>query len=147
MNWLLLFLLLLIPSVTFAHSGTGHWVNQTAPDAYYDCHDCPAPSIGAKPSKEQFVAQLAKLTCLTVAVTPTSIVVQWQAPAKHSVTDWVAIYVETAPDTQFGPWQYIPAGAEGTITLPKPASGRYQVRYLVNDGFQRAAVSEPFEVP
>jgi glucose/arabinose dehydrogenase len=84
----------------------------------------------------------------TVAATPTTvnagapITVNWTAPAGHSGSDWIAIYSVGAPNTAYGAWSYTGTATSGTMTFTAPsASGQYEIRYLLNNGYTAAATS------
>jgi hypothetical protein len=89
------------------------------------------------------------LSASPTTVSPGSaITVSWSAPVSHSVTDWVGLFIVGAADTNFIAWQYIGAAASGTITFTSPSqSGQYELRYFLNDGFTRAAISNQVTVP
>ena len=96
----------------------------------------------------------------SVAVTPTSAAVGTPLSAAVSggpgnPTDWVALYLDTAPDTTYVDWCYL----NGTKTAPAtgitnatlncftvPASGRYQVRLFLNNTVTKVATSNTITV-
>ena len=97
-----------------------------------------------------FAPAIASAATYTVSVTPTTvtpggtITVNWAAPSNHSTTDWVSVYSQGTPNTSYNNWEYVPAGTNGTLTLTAPtATGTYEVRYLLNNGYTDAAKSSP----
>ena len=97
-----------------------------------------------------FAPVIASAATYTVSATPTTVTpggtvtVNWAAPSNHSTTDWVSVYSPGAPNTSYNDWKYVPAGTNGTLTLTAPtATGTYEVRYLLNDGYTDAAKSSP----
>ena len=76
-----------------------------------------------------------------------TIAVSWAAPAGHSATDWVGLYRAGASDYDFLAWQYAGGAGSGLMSFAAPAEpGRYELRYFLNDGFERAATSNAVEV-
>jgi lysophospholipase L1-like esterase len=70
------------------------------------------------------------------------VTVTWTASSGRSAKDWVAMAVAGAPDTAYLKWQWVPAGTNGTLTFVIDsglATGSYELRYFINDTFQKAA--------
>jgi hypothetical protein len=74
----------------------------------------------------------------------------------RNATDWVGLYLDTAPDTAFVDWCYLngmkTAPATGvtsaTVTcFTAPASRRYQVRLFSNNTVTKVATSNTITVP
>jgi hypothetical protein len=86
-------------------------------------------------------------TPFAVSVDPTAaqpgspIVVSWSAPDTRSEHDWVAIYPAGGDSSNYteGLWAYTDGTATGSVTLAAPAAGAYDVRYLLNDGYEAVA--------
>jgi len=81
---------------------------------------------------------------LQVTTGPSSITVNWTAPAKPNPKDWVGLYLSSSTDRQFMGgnegtyWVYTKGASKGTFTTTPPANGTYNFRYLVNDSFTSA---------
>jgi hypothetical protein len=72
-----------------------------------------------------------------------SITVDWQAPAGHCDTDWVALYPDD-PNSGFLTWQYVGSELSGALTFTAPlTAGSYEFRYLLCNGSNVAVTSEP----
>ena len=68
--------------------------------------------------------------------------VSWTAPSGRPVKDWVALYVTGANNTTHLSWVYTQGATSGTFTPTAPATiGTYEFRYLLNDGYNSATVS------
>jgi hypothetical protein len=76
-----------------------------------------------------------------------TITIHWQAPDKHNPYDWVGLYTAGASNTSYIQWEYVPFGTSGSLTFTAPnADGTYEFRYLLNNGYTSAAVSNRFVV-
>jgi len=73
-----------------------------------------------------------------------------------NATDWVGLYLETAPDTTYVDWCFLngmktvpsPGVTNATVScFTVPASGRYQVRLFSNNTFTRVTTSNTITVP
>ena len=68
----------------------------------------------------------------------------------NGVYDWVALAVVGAPATSYLQWAYVSAltGNPKTwnITMPT-ASGQYEIRYFLNNGYTEAATSPTITIP
>ncbi len=98
----------------------------------------------------------------TLTATPSSVVrgasvtATWSGIAGPTGTDWVGVFLSTAPDSTFVNWRYVNcsqtaggAVAAGNCAIPVPAStapGTYQLRLFRNDGFVKIATSGNFTV-
>jgi YD repeat-containing protein len=68
--------------------------------------------------------------------------VSWTAPSGRPVKDWVALYVTGANNSTHLSWVYTQGATSGTFTPTAPATiGTYEFRYLLNDGYNSATVS------
>lgn len=57
-------------------------------------------------------------------------------------TDWLALYAEGADNRKYGPWAYVADESGGTVTLAAPKEpGIYEIRYLLDNGYEAVAVS------
>ncbi|HEV2764975.1 MAG TPA: hypothetical protein VGV38_18475, partial [Pyrinomonadaceae bacterium] len=88
---------------------------------------------------------------LTASPSPVSpgapIQVNWTAPAGHSTLDWVGLYRVGAPDNSYIAYQYADSSTSGQMTFIAPSEeGQYEFRMFVNDGWTRAATSNPVTV-
>lgn len=78
------------------------------------------------------------------------VTVSWVAPANHSTTDWIGLFNPTAADNEVLSFKYVgSAGAtSGTMTFNLGTGTGYgrkfEVRYFVNNTYQRAAVDAFF---
>ena len=76
-----------------------------------------------------------------------SITASWTAPAGRPATDWIGLYVVGAPSTDFISWGYTNGATSGSMPFTAPSqTGQYEFRYLLNDGYTAAAVSNPVSV-
>ena len=72
--------------------------------------------------------------------------VNWTAPT-GSPLDWIALFRIGAPNTSYDYYKYTNGAASGTLTLIAPMqAGEYEVRYLLNDGYDDVARSGPVTV-
>ena len=75
--------------------------------------------------------------------------VSWTAPKGRPLWDWVALIKvgESTGTYAKGWWEYTGGAALGARTLSAPAEpGRYEFRYMLDDGFTEAARSSPVTV-
>ncbi len=99
-----------------------------------------SPTFAAHPiAASATVGTLQCTYCLTVPA-PTNIPgggtvwVNWSAPSNHSSSDWIGLYRVGATNYEYLDFQYVPAGASGTIYFWAPYDeGTYQLRYLQHD--------------
>ena len=91
----------------------------------------------------QSVTLPAALTynAVTISASPTvvapggEVTIGWTALRSRCSLDWIAMYLLTASDFDYGPWQYTSCGTSGTVRLNAPTvRGQYDVRYLRDDG-------------
>jgi Ca-activated chloride channel family protein len=72
--------------------------------------------------------------------------VSWTA-STGSPLDWISLFRIGAPNTSYGYYKYTNGAASGTLTLIAPTqAGEYEVRYLLNDGYNDVARSGPVTV-
>jgi hypothetical protein len=70
-----------------------------------------------------------------------TVTVDRSGAAGHAAKDWIGLYPVGAPDTSLLAWQYTGGANTGHMTFAAPPrAGEYEFRYLLNDGFERAAV-------
>jgi hypothetical protein len=75
------------------------------------------------------------------------ITVNWTAPSGHSTTDWVGLYRTGAADSAFISFQYLSSATSGTMSFVAPTNeGGYEFRCYLNNGFTKAATSNPVAV-
>ena len=74
------------------------------------------------------------------------ITVSWTAPAGRATTDWVGLYRPGAPDDDYLWWEYTGGAASGSATAAPAATGQYEFRYFLQDGYTRAATSNVITV-
>ncbi len=69
--------------------------------------------------------------------------VEWTGLSGRALpADWVGIFAEGSDNRAFGPWAYVQGETGGRLTLTAPkAPGVYEVRYLLDDGYDAVAVS------
>ena len=73
--------------------------------------------------------------------------VSWSAPAGTSVKDWVGLYKVGSGDQGCIAFQYTNGTSAGSISFTAPwEAGQYEVRYLLNDGYQSVTSSSTFTV-
>ncbi len=66
----------------------------------------------------------------------------WTAPAGRPVNDWIGLYKVGAASSAYGWWMYTGGAATGSFNVPAPsASGQYEFRYLLNNGYSESARS------
>jgi uncharacterized protein (DUF1800 family) len=81
----------------------------------------------------------------SVTLTPASVApgetltITWTAPGGRSPRDWVGLFIPGAPFEIW--WSYTGGTASGSATLPAPAAGTYEARYLLDDGYASTAKS------
>jgi len=77
-----------------------------------------------------------------------TLTVDWTTPAgQGSSIDWIGLYAVGADNVSYLDWRYANGADSGTVTMPAPdADGTYEFRYLLNDGYQSAATSNPITV-
>jgi hypothetical protein len=79
------------------------------------------------------------------------ITVSWQAPSTHSDRDWIGLFradMPSAGTTKIAS-TYVPSGTSGTMTFTAPNTlirQTYQLRYLLNDGYQEVVRSATITV-
>jgi hypothetical protein len=72
--------------------------------------------------------------------------VTWTASTGRPL-DWIALFRIGAPNTSYDYYKYTNGAASGTLTLIAPTQeGEYEVRYLLNDGYDDVARSGPVTV-
>ena len=114
--------------------------------------DEPREAFASEPSdgvvaEGQELANYSVSTNASVYWPGSTITLYWQAPSNHNPRDWVGVYVVGSPNTSFGTWSYVPFGSSGSLTFTAPsADGNYEIRYLLDNGYTSAAVSNPFVV-
>jgi len=91
----------------------------------------------------------------TLSASPSSvrpqgqISVTWTAPqGQTSATDWVGLFKVGTPNTQYlWQWSYTNGQTSGTRTFTAPTeNGTYEFRYLLNNGYESVATSNPIIV-
>lgn len=76
-----------------------------------------------------------------------SILVAWKVPEGRNQTDWIGLYRVAEPDSNYLSWQFTGGAASAALTFEAPAaSGEYEFRYFLDNGFARAATSNPVTV-
>lgn len=89
------------------------------------------------------------LTASPGALSPGGTVsVAWQAPSTHGTRDWVGLFLAGRPSAgnTVITWKYVPGGTSGIMTFAAPTlepNQLYEFRYLLNDGYTKAATSNP----
>jgi hypothetical protein len=74
---------------------------------------------------------------------PVSVV--WRVPAAQaSPRDWIGLYRAGQPNTHFLAYEYTRGALQGSVTFPALGPDRYEIRYLLNDGYT-AIHQEAFE--
>ena len=80
-------------------------------------------------------------------VAPGAPIVVRFAGAPGNPRDWIGLYARGVTDRQFVAWQYLEGAASGQRTFAAPNDvGAYEFRMFENDGYDRLAVSAPFDV-
>ncbi len=77
------------------------------------------------------------------------IALTWSAPGGRLAKDWIGLFKVGVDNTAFDPsrWIYTNAATAGTYEVTAPsASGNYEFRYLLNDGYVKAANSNAVTV-
>ena len=77
-----------------------------------------------------------------------SVNVSWTAPAGSSAFDWIGLYrTGEAENRNYISWFYTGGATSGTraVTMPT-ATGNYEFRYLLDNGYTHRAVSNPVTV-
>ena len=119
-----------------------------------------APSTGGNYEFRYFIdnGYTRKATSNTVAVaggsqytltaTPNSVAaggtvtVNWTAPAGSSTLDWIGLYRTGTGDTAIIAYKYTGGSASGSATFVMPtATGDYEFRYFINNGYVKKATS------
>ena len=68
--------------------------------------------------------------------------VSWTAPAGSSGRDWISLFKVGDPNTAYGWWSYTGGALSGTFNLTAPlATGQYEFRYLLDNGYTSVAKS------
>ena len=82
----------------------------------------------------------------TLTVSPTTaspgqtLTVSWTAPAGHTSTDWIGLYVPGAANTSYRDYRYLTSATSGTVSFTAPMSpGPYELRILLTGGYTEAA--------
>lgn len=82
----------------------------------------------------------------------TSFPISWTAPASHATTDWIGLFLTGAANNEITSFVYVdsPGATSGAVSLQLPASAAvgstYEVRYFLNNTYDRAATSDVFTV-
>lgn len=76
------------------------------------------------------------VTCnVTDVVTGVLANVSWTAPPGRPYFDWIGLFREGDPNTSEAWWAYTGGAPSGTVSMRAPyVPGRYQLRYLLNNG-------------
>jgi hypothetical protein len=73
--------------------------------------------------------------------------VNWAAPEGSSTKDWISVFEVSASNNQYGDWKYTNGATSGAMTLTAPSTaGDYELRYLLNDGYESTARSAKITV-
>ncbi len=77
-----------------------------------------------------------------------TLTVNWTAPSgQTSSRDWISVFAQGAPNTSYLDWRYTGGATSGSVGLNVPSgSGTYEVRYLLDDGYNDVARSIPIMV-
>jgi hypothetical protein len=70
-----------------------------------------------------------------------SVIVTYTAPGSTN-RDWIGLYAVDADNRSYKDWEYVSSGRTGSATFTISTPGRYEFRYLTNDGYTDVAVSE-----
>lgn len=85
------------------------------------------------------------LNSSTVGLNET-ITVSYQAPTDaDSRNDWIGLYRVGTSDQNYIDWQYT-SGSNGDLSFQMRTAGTYEIRYFINNGYTRVAVSNTFDV-
>jgi hypothetical protein len=111
--------------------------------AFFEFHsNVAAATGGSHPLKAPSAQSPYTLTAVSPVAPGGQMSVSWTAPSGRPVKDWVALYVTGANNTTHLSWVYTQGAASGTFTPTAPATiGTYEFRYLLNDGYNSATVS------
>ena len=83
----------------------------------------------------------------TVVTAGSAMTVSWVAPGARSAWDWVGLFKIGDPNGIYGWYEYTKGAASGTFELTAPAQpGRYEFRYLLDDGYVDVARSREVTV-
>jgi hypothetical protein len=131
----------------YLNSGTFGGLNFTAPASEGGYEFRLYPNNGftrAATSNTVAVSGAVTLIAIPGNVGPgASVSVQWSTTTMSAANDWIGLYAQGAPDTNFISFQYI--GSAGTIglksfTMPSK-NGAYEFRYFLTDTYAKAATS------
>lgn len=87
-----------------------------------------------------------QLSATTVAP-GASVTVTWTAPAGRLPQDWISVFAVGADNHEYGSWVYTGGAETGSATLVMPMTpGVYEVRYLLNNGWNDVFRSVPINV-
>ena len=100
---------------------------------------------GKNYTREKFSFQLSDHVPIWVQI-DTDIAVSWTSPQNSNAQDWVGLYRVGDPDAQYYWWRYTGGSATGSLTLRWFQPGQYEFRLFKNNGYERAAVSNPITV-
>jgi hypothetical protein len=84
-------------------------------------------------------------TGFSVTTSPSSaapgqlLTVAWTAPGGRAATDWVGLFPSGGPAGSEVWWTYTGGSPTGSARLAAPGVGTYEVRYLLQDGYQVGA--------
>ena len=139
-------------SFQYLNSGTFGGLNFTAPatEGGYEFRLYPNNGFTrAATSNTVAVSGAVTLIAIPGNVGPgASVSVQWSTTTMSAANDWIGLYAQGAPDTNFISFQYI--GSAGTIglksfTMPSK-NGAYEFRYFLTDTYAKAATSNTINV-
>ena len=76
------------------------------------------------------------------------ITVEWQVVGNQTwEKDYLGLYNVTASNNAYVTYRYTSGKTKGTISFAAPNTpGKYEIRYLVNNGYVDVAVTEPVVV-
>ena len=78
----------------------------------------------------------------TAVSTGGAITASWTAPSGRPATDWIGFYAVGAPDSAYISRGYTGGATSGNLPFVAPGdAGRYEFRYMLNDGFAVGATS------
>ena len=73
--------------------------------------------------------------------------VSWMAPQGRPATDWIGLFKVGDPNTAYGWWRYTAGAQSGSLSAAAPsATGTYEFRYLLQNGYTSVATSGAFSV-
>lgn len=82
----------------------------------------------------------------TFVAAGTEMNVSWTTAHARNFLDWIGLFELEAPNTSYGWWEYA-SGTGGVFGLNAPLTrGRYEFRYLLDDGYFDVARSAPITV-